>query len=149
MLERGVVDEGRDVEIDGEERSAIARIDELHAQEESPSAHLSHDLGALERGLELVPQAGSPLCHPLHQSSFDEHVEDGVADGHGEGGAIPRVTEVELARALIDGVVHVLAADDRAYGRVPRAEPLPDRDDVRLDRQLMGREPAPDPAHAG
>src|SRR5205823_8644040 len=66
-----------------------------------------------------------------------------------DGRAVPRVAEVEVARAAIDRVVHMLFAQHRADRRVARAQALAERDDVRLDRQLLVGEPAPGPAHPG
>ena len=118
----------------GQERLAVARIDELHSEEESLPSHLPHDLGARERGLQLILQARSAIVDARHEASLDEQLEDRETDGRGERGAVPGVSEVELTRAGIDGVVHVLPAEHGGERRVAGAEPLPDRDDVGLDR---------------
>src|SRR5205823_5831190 len=63
--------------------------------------------------------------------------------------AVPRVPVLELARAVRERVVDVLRADHRGQRRITRAEPLATADDVRHERQLLVREPAPGPPHAG
>jgi hypothetical protein len=84
---------------------------------------------------------------PLHQVPFDEEIENRQADGGRHRGAVPRVPKVELARATIDRVVHLLTAEHTAERRVSGPEALPDGHDVGLDRQLMSGEPRPGASH--
>src|SRR5205823_8446393 len=63
--------------------------------------------------------------------------------------AVPRVPVLELARTVRERVVHVLPADHRSERRIAGAEPLAAADDVRHERQLLVREPAAGPPHAG
>ena len=85
VLERGVVDERRGVELDGQERRAVARVDELDAEEEPAAADLSTISEPCERGRELVAQARPPFANPLHQPALDELVEHREPDGRGSG----------------------------------------------------------------
>ena len=56
---------------------------------------------------------------------------------------------LELARAGGDGLVHVLGAEDSRERGVTRAEGLPERDDVRHERDLVVGEPGARPSEAG
>src|SRR2546423_10937956 len=129
MLQRGVVDEGRGFELDGEEGLAVARVDELDAEQEPPTSHLSHDLGALERSCELVAELRPSFAHMLDEASFDQKVDDRQTHGAGQRRAVPGVPQVELARASIDRVVHPARTEHASYRRVSRTEALPDRHD--------------------
>jgi hypothetical protein len=149
LFERGVVHEGRHVEVDRQERLAVPGVHELHAEEEATAPDLANDVEVPERRLELIAESGSTFAHAVDQAAFHQEVEHGEADGRGQRCAVPRVPEVELAGPLIDRVVDVLAAQGRSERRVPGAEAFPDRHDVRLDGELIGREPAPRPADAG
>jgi hypothetical protein len=84
-FERGVVHERRRVQLDRDERLAVAWVDELHTQQEPAPPHLFDDLGAFERRFELIAQAGSSVADPLHQVPFDEEIEDRQADADDTG----------------------------------------------------------------
>ena len=79
---------------------------------------------------------------------LDENVQHGEPDGAGQRGSVPGVAEIELSRALLDRVENVLPAEHRRQWGIARAQSLANRDDVRLDRQLMSRQPAADPPHS-
>src|SRR6266480_7185962 len=59
------------------------------------------------------------------------------------------MAEVEEARAPVDRVVNMLLAEQSADRRVAGPQPFADRHDVRLDRQLLVREPRSGAAHPG
>jgi hypothetical protein len=144
VIERRVVDEPRRVQVDGEERRPVARVDQVDAEEEPPPADLADDRRATDGRLQLVAERGPALADPVDEAPLDHQVEDRETDRGRQRGAVPRVSEVELPRPLIDGVEDVLPAEHGAERRVAGAEPLADRDDVGLDRELVGREPGPD-----
>ena len=125
-------------------------LEELLAQEEEPGLG-SGGLGRLAAcymdslSTLQIPAIGYGIRYEF--GIFDQQIHDGEADRAGERGAVPGVAEVENARAGRDRVVDRRAAEDGADGRVSGSEALPDRDDVGLDRDLVGRKPAPHAAH--
>ena len=126
VLERRVVDERRGVQLVGQERRPVARVDELDAQQEAATADLADDVGSGQGGLEILEEARPTLADALHEASLDDQVEDGETDGRGQGCTVPGVPQVELPRPLVDGVVDVLPAEDaRRAGRGRRRAPCP------------------------
>ena len=58
------------------------------------------------------------------------------------------MTEIELSGTLRDRVENVLPAEHGRQGGIASAQSFANGDDVRLDRQLMSRQPAPHPPHS-
>src|SRR5438094_915041 len=148
QVEGGVVDERCGIELIRQEGTSIAGIDQLHPEQEPAAADLANDRRALEGRLELVAKTGAPVADAVDQVMLDEDVQHGEPDGAGERGSVPGVAEIELSRALRDRVENVLPAEHRRQWGIARGQSLANRDDVRLDRQLMSRQPAADPPHS-
>ncbi len=98
---------------------------------------------------QLVAERGPAVAHALDQPFRSERLQYGESDRARQRGAVPRVPQREPPGPAGDGVVHLLVAQDRADRRVPRAEALRRRDDVRPARGRVPGEPVPGAADAG
>ena len=96
MFERRVVEQRRGVQLVGQERRPVARVDEVDPEQEAATADLTDDVGTGHGGVELPAKARPALVNVLHQAPLGDRVEDGEADGRGEGRAVPGVPQVEL-----------------------------------------------------
>ena len=131
----------KDVPSLGSTSSAPSRI--------AAAADLADDLARVEGRRELLPQARAALCNPVDQAFRHELVQDGQRDGADEGRAVPGVPVLEVLGAGRHRLVHVLAAQDPGERGVAGREPLAERDDVRLERQRVAREPRSGSAEPG
>src|SRR5207237_9406673 len=122
---------------------------ELDAEQEAPPAHFAHDRELADGSLELVAQARTAVANALDEPVLEEIVEHREPDRARQRRAVPRVAVLELPRAGRERVVHVLPAEHGGEREVAGAKSLSGGDDVGLDRQLLVREPATGPAHAG
>ena len=140
-----------DVELDRQERLAVARVDELDARGGSPARGPRWTMSrTLERRGELVAEGRPAVADP---------VDEALARRSGRAPRARRPTagapRPTCARGRTRGTPDrsprrpALPDQDPRERRIPGAEPLADRDDVRLDRQLVRGEPAPDAADPG
>ena len=142
MPERGVVDDLVGAELVGQDRLAVAGVDQVDAEQEAPAADLAHDLVARQGGLQLLAQGRAALRDPSDQALTVDLVDHRETDRARQRRAVPGVTEVELAAPGRDRLVDRRAAQRRCDRSVARAEALADRDDVGLDRKSLAGEPA-------
>src|SRR5207244_12782590 len=104
---------------------AVAGVDELEPEQDAAAAHLTDDRELADRRLELVAKRRAAVADALDEAVPDEHVQDRQADRARQRGAVPRVTVLELPRAVRERVVDVLRAERRRERGVARPEALP------------------------